>query len=84
MGMLQSLMKKSAEHQSGADFLAEVNGRLPDFADGAEGASAWILTGAQFEQAWREQENLKQTAEVKERYRAFTAQGRVVFVEIEW
>jgi hypothetical protein len=82
--MIQSIMMKAPDEKTGQQFLNGVLGRLPDFSEGAEHADASLLSIADFERCWEDQENLKREPAIKEKYRALTEQGRVVYVEIDW
>lgn len=91
MGMLQVQMRKAPDGKTPTEFLREVEARCNVLAsqgdadgDRPEGATAFILTPEKFEETWASQENLKQTPEIKEKYRQLTLEGKVIVAEIDW
>ena len=92
MGMLQIQMKKTPAGMSPLEYSSFVHQNVAnlcsrgdeDTGTRPEGANVWLLKPEQFEEYWTQQENLKQTPEVKEKYKKLTEQGQVVAVEIDW
>jgi hypothetical protein len=94
MGMLEYKMKGIperllAEGKTPEVYCREINERLTGLFHipgeaAPESASATILKPEQFEQAWEDQDNLIRNDTVKEKYRKWTAEGRVIWVEIDW
>ncbi len=84
MGMIQTLLKATPEGQTTEAYCAEVENRLPSFLDGEtpEHSKVWVLSPAEFDENWQNQENIK--ADREQKYRDLTAAGRVVAVEIDW
>ena len=80
MGMIQTLLQRLPDGTPPEKFITDVQRRLPAFAEGAEHWKAWFLKLEEFEEAWTEQDNIKKTAEIKERYRLAASAGWVVVV----
>jgi hypothetical protein len=84
MGMIQTMIKKVPDTKTVFEYLDEVRVRLPEFSAGAESAEVDILSPAKFDEVWTDQDNLKDTPEIKDKYRRLTETGRVIYVEIDW
>jgi hypothetical protein len=84
MGMIQTLLKRVPEGKSRDEFMRQVEQRLPEFAAGSEHSVVRVLTTERFDEAWQNQDNLKETPEVEAKYRKLTAEGQVIEVEIDW
>lgn len=84
MGMIQTIIKAVPESKTPAQFYTEVNNRMPDFAEGSEGYELKWLKPDEFDSAWKEQENIKDTPEIEAKYRKLTSEGKVLCVEIDW
>ena len=89
MGMLDIRMRAVPVSLTLEQFVADIEARVrslyhtPGEAS-PEGHSITILKPDDFEEQWSMQENLKQTPEVKEKYRKLTTEGRVVVLEVDW
>ncbi len=86
MGMIETHMKKVPDDKTALQYATEVLDRAKEkiYEDGGDGCECEILTPAKFEQIWNDQENLKKTDEIKEKYRQLTSEGRVIFLEMDW
>ena len=84
MGMIQTFIKKTPEGKTPWEFRSEVEKRLPEYSVGADGAIVGFLTPDNFDEHWDNQENLKKTDEIRDKYRKLTSEGKVIFVEIDW
>ena len=82
--MIQTLMKKVPEGKTLQQFIKEVEARLPEYSDGAEGAEVIVVTPENFNDLWNGQENLKKEPEIEAKYRKLAAEQRVIAVEIDW
>lgn len=85
MGMIEGSMRKTPDGQDPAAYLNKVIKNLSeedfDYMESYEGK---VLKPEEFEEAWSLQDNLKKEEAIKEKYRALTEKGRVVYVEVEW
>jgi predicted thioredoxin/glutaredoxin len=84
MGMIQAMIKKVPDGKTSGDYMREVEARMPEYAEGAEGHTIELITAATFEKWWADQENLKREKPIEEKYKALAAEGRVIGVEIDW
>jgi len=85
MGMLEQHMKKLPDGKQMHEYIKEMNSRLREYTeDGCEGYEIYVVDENNFEEYWSQQENLKQTDEVKQKYLDLSKQGKVIFVEIDW
>ncbi len=90
MGMLETHMKLVPDGITLPDYLATVGVRVAERAAGdfgearAEGHEVRAVTATSFDEDWSQQENLKQTDEVREKYRRLAGEGKVIYVEIDW
>lgn len=86
MGMIQTFMKRVPEGKTAAQYSGEVHERAKEqiYEEGGDGCECEILTPAKFEEIWEDQENLKKTDEIKEKYRKLTEEGHVIYLEMDW
>jgi len=59
------------------DYFSDYDNSCDDFKIGP-------LTGENFDEVWQVQETYKNTPEIKEKYRAFAKEGKLVYAEIDW
>lgn len=86
MGMIQTFMKRVPEGKTAAQYAGEVHERAQQqiYEERGDGCECEILTLAKFEEIWEDQENLKKTDEIKEKYRKLTEEGQVIYLEMDW
>jgi hypothetical protein len=85
MGMLEQHMKKLPDGKQMHEYLKEMHSRLREYTeDGCEGYEIYVVDENNFEEYWEQQENLKKTDEVRQKYLDLAKQGKVIFVEIDW
>lgn len=89
MGMIQTLMKKVPDDKSADVFAGEVAARAKaqmdeDAGNSHDGCDCRVLKLENFDEAWNDQENLKDTPEIREKYRQLTQEGRVILLEMDW
>lgn len=79
-------MKRVPEGKTAAQYAGEVHERAKEqiYEEGGDGCECEILTLAKFEEIWEDQENLKKTDEIKEKYRKLTEEGQVIYLEMDW
>ena len=89
MGMIQTLMKKVPDDKTPSQFVQEVQERAlaqmnEDAGNSHDGCECRVLEAQDFDVEWENQENLKKTLEIKEKYRNLTNEGRVILLEMDW
>jgi hypothetical protein len=89
MGMLQTIMKNTPEGKIPSEYAGEVYARAvaqmdEDSGSSHDGCECWVLKPEQFDEYWESQENLKNTDEVREKYRKLTDEGRIIVLEMDW
>jgi len=87
--MLQTIMKNTPEGKTPSDYAGELYNRAvaqmdEDAGSSHDGCECFVLKPEQFDEYWESQDNLKNTDEVREKYRNLTKEGRVVILEMDW
>lgn len=86
--MIQTILRKVPEDQPKGVFLEslhkQVQNKLDNDEDGYEGYEIFDVVEDNFEEIWKVQETLKDTPEIKEKYRKVSKQGNLIAVEIDW
>lgn len=78
-------MKKLPDGKQMHEYIKEMRCRLDDYTEeGCEGYEIYIVNENNFDEYWSQQENLKQTDEVRQKYLELSKQGKVIFIEIDW
>lgn len=82
-------MKKVPDDKTPGEFAGEVEMRAQaqmdeDAGSSHDGCDCRVLKPEDFDEAWNDQENLKDTEEVREKYRKLTEEGRVILLEMDW
>lgn len=84
MGMLETWMKRVPDGKQPHEFIKEVHDYMHDYSEGADGYEVKWVNEENFDECWQEQENLKTSDQIREKYRDLSKQGKVVFVQIDW
>jgi len=82
--MLETWMKRVPEGKDSPTFLKEVHDYMHEYAEGADGYEVKWVNEENFDECWKEQENLKTSDQIREKYRDLSKQGKVVFIQIDW
>ena len=82
-------MKKVPEGKAPGVYAGEVEQRASrqmneDAGTSHDGCRCWVLKSDEFDEQWEAQENLKNTEEIKEKYRQLTSEGQVIVLEMDW
>ena len=83
--MLEQHMKKLPDGKQMHEYIKELYSKLNEYTEeGCEGYEVYVVDQNNFQEYWEQQENLKQTDEVREKYYNLAKEGKVVFIEIDW
>jgi len=84
MGMIECFMRKVPDSQTAVKYMNTVARNIDRNESEKEGYEVRTLKPEDFDWAWDAQDNLKKEADIREKYKLLTDQGRVIFVEIDW
>jgi hypothetical protein len=91
MGMIETHVKACKPEADAAAYRENLERKareLMAYGDGdgdkPEGARVIVLTEENFEEHWRDNENLKDTPEIKAKYLDHAKAGRAFAIEIDW
>jgi hypothetical protein len=88
MGMLETRIKKVPEgkdrNETARQLRLELEDYFSDYDNSCDDFKIGPLTGENFDEVWEVQETYKNTPEIKEKYRGFAKEGKLVYAEIDW
>jgi len=88
MGMLETKLVKVPEgktlNETARKLREELEDYFSDYDNSCDDFKIGPLTGENFDEVWQVQETYKNTPEIKEKYRAFAKEGKLVYAEIDW
>ena len=86
--MLETRIKKVAEgktlNETARQLRLELEDYFSDYDNSCDDFKVGPLTGENFDEVWEVQETYKNTPEIKEKYRGFAKEGKLVYAEIDW
>jgi len=88
MGMLETRIKRVPEgkdrNETARQLRLELEDYFSDYENSCDDFKVGPLTEENFNEIWEVQQTYKDTPEIKEKYRAFAKEGKLVYAEIDW
>jgi hypothetical protein len=88
MGMLETRIKRVPEgktlNETARQLRLELEDYFSDYDNSCDDFKIGPVTGENFDEVWEVQETYKNTPEIKEKYRGFAKEGKLVYAEIDW
>jgi len=86
--MLETRIKKIPEGKTLNETARQLRMELDDYFschdNSCDDFEVGALTEKNFDEVWEVQETYKNTPEIREKYRAFAKEGKLVYAEIDW